>query len=115
MSEAIRRNSKQRQLILDTLRSVHNHPTAEDVFQMVREKNPTISLGTVYRNLNLLVDNGDMQKDLVLEHQGLSVGISLIVYGQRWILFMMNLRKCGMQISRHDLIIYQILNTRISV
>ena len=60
MSEAIRRNSKQRQLILDTLRSVHCHPTAEDVFQMVREKNPTISLGTVYRNLNAMCDEGEI-------------------------------------------------------
>lgn len=62
MSEAIHRNSKQRQLILDTLRSVRCHPTVEDVFQMVREKNPTISLGTVYRNLNLLAELGEILK-----------------------------------------------------
>lgn len=62
MSEAIRRNSKQRQLILDTLKSVRCHPTAEDIFQMVREKNPTISLGTVYRNLNLLAEMGEILK-----------------------------------------------------
>lgn len=62
MSETIRRNSKQRQLVLQTLRSVDCHPTAEEVFQMVRKENPTISLGTVYRNLNLLADMGEILK-----------------------------------------------------
>ena len=68
MSEVIRRNSKQRQLVLEAVRSTHCHPTAEEVFQMVREKNSTISLGTVYRNLNLLAEMGEILKlDLGVE------------------------------------------------
>jgi len=62
MAESIRRNSKQRQLVLETVRSVCCHPTAEEVFQMVREQNPNISLGTVYRNLNLLAEMGEILK-----------------------------------------------------
>lgn len=38
------------------------HPTADDVYSLVRAKNPTISLGTVYRNLNLLAENGILTK-----------------------------------------------------
>ena len=62
MAEVNRRNSKQRQLVLEAVKSVHSHPTAEEVFQMVREKNPNISLGTVYRNLNLLSEMGLIMK-----------------------------------------------------
>lgn len=62
MAESIRRNSKQRQLVLEAVKSVHCHPTAEEIFQMVREENPNISLGTVYRNLNLLAEMGEILK-----------------------------------------------------
>ncbi len=62
MSEAIRRNSKQRQLILETVKGLRSHPTAEEIFQLVREQNPNISLGTVYRNLNLLSEMGEILK-----------------------------------------------------
>ena len=62
MSESIRRNSKQRQQVLEAVKSVSCHPTAEQIFQMVRQTNPTISLGTVYRNLNLLAEMGEIMK-----------------------------------------------------
>ncbi len=58
----IRRNSKQRQLILETVKGLRTHPTAEEIFQLVREQNPNISLGTVYRNLNLLSEMGEILK-----------------------------------------------------
>lgn len=60
MKETLRRNSKQRQLILETVKASHSHPTAEEVYQLVRQKNATISLGTVYRNLNLLAEMGEI-------------------------------------------------------
>ena len=51
--------SKQREAILEVLRGTTVHPTASQVHTMVKEKIPNISLGTVYRNLSQLVENGD--------------------------------------------------------
>lgn len=48
--------SRQRQAIIDYLMSTTEHPTADTVYANVREQYPNISLGTVYRNLNLLAD-----------------------------------------------------------
>ena len=56
------RITKQRQLILDELRGVTSHPTADEVYQMVRKRLPKISLGTVYRNLEIMSDCGIIQK-----------------------------------------------------
>ena len=52
------RLTKQKVAILDILRSVDSHPTAEWLYQEARKRIPGISLGTVYRNLNQLRDNG---------------------------------------------------------
>lgn len=54
--------SKQRELILQTLQENMIHPTAEQLFKLVRQKDPTVSLATVYRNLNLLSENGTIKK-----------------------------------------------------
>ena len=40
----------------------HTHPTAEVIYSHVRRIIPDISLGTVYRNLNVLVENGYIRK-----------------------------------------------------
>ena len=52
------RNSKQRNLISEVLKSTCSHPTAEWIYERAREQDPTISLGTVYRNLHLLCEIG---------------------------------------------------------
>ena len=52
--------SRQRDEIITFLRSRKDHPTAEVVYRNVRMQNPHISLGTVYRNLNLLADCGEI-------------------------------------------------------
>lgn len=52
------RNTRQRTVILDILRSHPVHPTAEDIYREARRVLPNISLGTVYRNLNFLRDQG---------------------------------------------------------
>ena len=52
--------SKQREAILEVLRSTNTHPTAGWIYEKVREKLPNISLGTVYRNLSALTENGDI-------------------------------------------------------
>jgi len=50
------RLTKQRKLILDMVKSVCYHPTAEQVFRLAKRRLPSISVGTVYRNLEMLVD-----------------------------------------------------------
>lgn len=52
--------SRQREAILNVLRSTDTHPTAAKVYEMVREQIPNISLGTVYRNLTALCEAGDI-------------------------------------------------------
>ena len=54
--------SKQRELILDVLRQNPIHPTADKLYELVRPLMPSISLATVYRNLNLLVECGAVRK-----------------------------------------------------
>ena len=60
------RNSKQRDLVMSIIKGRCDHPTADMIYASAREQNPTISLGTVYRNLKLLADEG---KILTLETQ----------------------------------------------
>ncbi|MDR0468431.1 MAG: transcriptional repressor [Peptococcaceae bacterium] len=54
------RLTKQKATILEILRSVESHPTAEWIYQEARKKIPGLSLGTVYRNLNQLRENGEI-------------------------------------------------------
>lgn len=54
--------SRQRASIKDYLVNTVEHPTADTVYMHVRNEFPNISLGTVYRNLNLLADIGDAIK-----------------------------------------------------
>ena len=56
------KRSRQREEILAYLRSTNEHPTADMVYENVRKEIPNISLGTVYRNLNLLADCNDILK-----------------------------------------------------
>ena len=53
-------NPRQRALVLEAVRSLHNHPTSADVYDAVREKHPSISRATVYRNLNVLTEQGEV-------------------------------------------------------
>ena len=56
------RNTRQRQVILEELRKVNSHPTAGELHEIVRRRLPKISLGTVYRNLELLAGMSVIQK-----------------------------------------------------
>lgn len=60
--------TKQRELVLQTVLNSRQHPTAEDVYQIVRQSLPNISLGTVYRNLGLLCELGKLRKITVSGH-----------------------------------------------
>lgn len=52
------RYSKQRELITEIIKGRKDHPTADMIYTSARELEPNISLGTVYRNLKLLADEG---------------------------------------------------------
>jgi Fur family peroxide stress response transcriptional regulator len=52
------RYSKQRELITDIIKGRKDHPTADMIYTSARDAEPNISLGTVYRNLKLLADDG---------------------------------------------------------
>lgn len=54
--------SRQREIILNTLKENVVHPTAEYLYGIIKEKEPNISLATLYRNLNKLADNGLIKK-----------------------------------------------------
>ncbi|MFA6505993.1 MAG: transcriptional repressor [Treponemataceae bacterium] len=52
------KRSRQRERILDTLRGTNTHPTATWVYDELKREFPDLSLGTVYRNLGILRDQG---------------------------------------------------------
>lgn len=56
------KHSKQRDSIMEFLRERKDHPTADIVYTNVRKTFPNISLGTVYRNLTLLADIGEIAR-----------------------------------------------------
>jgi Fur family ferric uptake transcriptional regulator len=49
-------------VILEELRKVNTHPSADEIYAMVRKRLPRISLGTIYRNLEILSGSGEIQK-----------------------------------------------------
>ncbi|MFO7605430.1 MAG: transcriptional repressor [Desulfurivibrionaceae bacterium] len=61
-TKKILRMTNQRRVILEELSKIYFHPTASDVYDIVRKKLPNVSLGTVYRNLDLLSSCRTIQK-----------------------------------------------------
>jgi Fur family peroxide stress response transcriptional regulator len=56
------RRTKQKEAILEVLRGTKSHPTADWVYNEVRKEIPNISLGTVYRNLRILCESGEISE-----------------------------------------------------
>jgi len=56
------RLTNQRQVLMEELRKITTHPTACELYDMVRQRLPRIGLGTVYRNLELLSECGIIKK-----------------------------------------------------
>jgi Fur family ferric uptake transcriptional regulator len=54
--------TRQRKIILEELKQMDRHPSADEVYEVVRQRLPRISLGTVYRNLEILCELGEIQK-----------------------------------------------------
>ena len=58
----MKRNTIQRQLVLEIVHKLQCHATADEVYQAIAEDHPNISRATVYRNLNLLSEAGEIRK-----------------------------------------------------
>ena len=56
------RKSKQRQKILGLLKATKSHPTASWIYEKLKREFPSLSLGNVYRNLSILVEQGCIQE-----------------------------------------------------
>jgi len=56
------RSSEQRRAILEVIQSRGGHSTADQIYEAVRCRHPRISLGTVYRNLRILCDQGEIRE-----------------------------------------------------
>ncbi|MDO4466441.1 MAG: transcriptional repressor [Bacillota bacterium] len=57
-----RRNTFQKQIVLDTVRSLKNHATAQEIYHHITQSYPNVGQGTVYRNLKILAQEGQIQK-----------------------------------------------------
>lgn len=57
-----RRNTVQKELILGAVLSLRCHATADEVYNFIKAEHPSVSKATVYRNLNLLSDDGVIKK-----------------------------------------------------
>ncbi|MHB8127846.1 MAG: Fur family transcriptional regulator [Mobilitalea sp.] len=57
-----KRNTIQRSLVLETVKELRCHATADEIYDTIMKKHPNVSRGTVYRNLNLLSDIGEIRK-----------------------------------------------------
>ena len=56
------RYSKQREALLTLIRSTRSHPSADWLYENLKKEIPELSLGTVYRNLSLLCETGEIMK-----------------------------------------------------
>jgi len=56
----IRRNTSRRKAVLEELRKVKTHPTADEIYKAVKKRIPGISFATVYRNLGILKEQGEL-------------------------------------------------------
>jgi Fur family transcriptional regulator, ferric uptake regulator len=62
LNQANLRITRQRMVILEELRNVDTHPSANEVYAMVRKRLPRVSLGTIYRNLEILSKSGEIRR-----------------------------------------------------
>ena len=58
----MQRNTVQRQIILEAVKEFHTHPTVDELYVHIHAKHPTISKATIYRNLHLLAQSGEIRQ-----------------------------------------------------
>lgn len=54
--------TKQRSIIYEIIQQSRSHPTAEEIYREAKKQLPSIALGTVYRNLNIMADEGQIRR-----------------------------------------------------
>ncbi len=81
-------NTSQRRVIMEELRKLKCHPTADELYCIVKQRLPKISLATVYRNLGLLADAGEIKRIELAGRQNRYDGDTSIHYHLRC-------KKCG--------------------
>ena len=57
-----KRNTIQRSLVLEAVNKLHCHATADEVYEVISKEHPTISKATIYRNLNVLSELGEIRR-----------------------------------------------------
>ena len=56
--EKVRRKSKQRDRIYELIKSSSEHPTAGWIYNILRKDSPSVSMGNIYRNIKILIEDG---------------------------------------------------------
>lgn len=69
LSNAGLKSTHQRLVILDALLKMENHPTAENLYEILKPKYPSLSLGTVYKTLEVFLDNQLIKKVSSIDNQ----------------------------------------------
>ncbi|AFL87107.1 Fe2+/Zn2+ uptake regulation protein [Terriglobus roseus DSM 18391] len=67
----------QRQVLYETMQSMYGHPSPEEVFAAVKQRIPSISLATVYKNIHLFVESG-VFRELSIHHGTLRVEMNKV-------------------------------------
>lgn len=62
-----RRNTIQRELVLEAVRTLKSHASADEIYGFIKKMHPSIGKGTVYRNLKLLSESGEIRKIMLPE------------------------------------------------
>ena len=62
----------QRQVLYEVMKTMHGHPSPEEVYARVKKKAPSISLATVYKNIHLFVESG-VFREVSMHHGSLRV------------------------------------------
>lgn len=56
------RNTPQREMVREAMADNYAHPTAEEIYAVIHQRHPNVSFATVYRNLNLLAEQGEIAR-----------------------------------------------------
>ena len=57
-----KRNTIQRALVYETVNKLKNHATADEIYEAIITEHPNVSRATVYRNLNVLAESGEIRR-----------------------------------------------------
>lgn len=120
---AATKHSKQRDALIEILQSTDTHPTAEWVYDKMREKFPNVSLATVYRNLKHMIEIGIARELYTDNSSRFDANMSDHYHfmckkcGQLFDIFpqgenteLKKLTDCGYCVERYDLSIYGVCN-----